>query len=167
MASDGYLPVGLLKAFYWIDDGLQNYLKSLGWFTLTRTQSMIMMNVISGVDRPAEIARNLGISRQAVHLTLGQMADQRMLRLEAVEGDKRAKRVVLNADVEPMRRDARRAVDVMTAELERRFGKANIRTLIDVTHADWGPAPTFPNQAKKKAAAPRGAKSKSTKSKSG
>lgn len=134
---------GLLKAFFWMDDGLQNYLKSLGWPTLTRTQSMVMMNVISGSDKPSQIARNLGISRQAIHLTITQMIDAGLLRLEQDSADRRSKKVVLTPEVEPMRRDARQATEVLIKILGGRFGSNDMSTLINVFCEDWGNAPTF------------------------
>lgn len=146
MTSDGYLPVGLLRSFYWLDDGIQNYLRSRGWPTLPRTQSMIMMNVISGVDRPADIARNLGITRQAVHLTLTQMADQNLLTLEEIPGDKRSKRVVLTKWVEPLRREARTAVELLSERLTDRLGVDAVATLNQILKADWGPPITFEDE---------------------
>ena len=72
-----YLMRGLLRAYYWMDESLQNGLSDAGMGTRTRTQTMILINVSNGVTRAAELARILGISRQAVqqpvsytHLTL-------------------------------------------------------------------------------------------------
>lgn len=137
------LIVGLLKAFYWMDDGMQNYLRSLGWLTLSRTQSMIMMNVIAGNHRGIEIARNLGLSRQAVYLTLNDMVKQGVIALEDDPDDGRSKRVILTKDVEPMRRDARKAIEIMSGELGRRFGADALETLVRVFAADWGSPMNF------------------------
>lgn len=107
---------------------------------------MIMMNVISGVDRPADIARNLGITRQAVHLTLTQMADQNLLTLEEIPGDKRSKRVVLTKWVEPLRREARTAVELLSERLTDRLGVDAVATLNQILKADWGPPITFEDE---------------------
>ena len=86
-----YLIVSLLQGFYWFDSGLQSFLRSRGWPTLTHSQSMVMMNIVTGATRPVEIARNLGISRQAVHVTLAQIAELGMIRLQDDPTDRRTK----------------------------------------------------------------------------
>ncbi len=66
MNAPEYLIVPLLQAFYWFDDGLQAHLQARGWAHVTRPQSMVMVNIVTGIRRPSDIARNLGVSRQAV-----------------------------------------------------------------------------------------------------
>lgn len=38
---------------------------------------MVMTNIVSGIVRPSDIARNLGVSRQAIHSTINQMVKLR------------------------------------------------------------------------------------------
>ena len=115
------LLVPLLQAFFWVDDGLQSYLQAKGWNQVTRPQSMIMANVVIGVHKPSDIARNLGISRQAVHTTINQLVELGMLE---------------------MRDDADEAVAAITAELRRRIGSKNVDNLIKAFREDWGASPT-------------------------
>src|SRR3546814_18854169 len=68
-----FLMSGLLHAFYWMDEGLQNHLRAAGMPAVSRTQSLIMTNVADGVTPPAELARRLGISRPAVHPLLADL----------------------------------------------------------------------------------------------
>src|SRR3546814_20409604 len=74
---------GLLHAFYWMDEGLQNHLRAAGMPAVSRTQSLIMTNVADGVTRPAELARRLGISRQAVQQLLADLPPRGLLELVA------------------------------------------------------------------------------------
>ena len=97
-----HLIVSLLQGFYWFDSGLQSYLRARGWPTLTHSQSMVMINVVMGATRPVEIARNLGISRQAVHVTLAQIAQVGILRLQDDPTDRRTKIAVLTELGEPI-----------------------------------------------------------------
>lgn len=143
MTEKHYMVVDLLRAFYWFDDGLQNYLRSRGWPTVPRTQSMILMNVMSGINRSAEIARNLGVTRQAIHITISQMVDADLINLEDDPSDGRSKCVVLSATLEPMRRDARVAIDLLTQELHRRLGPKDARGLSKAFEKDWGPTLDF------------------------
>jgi len=133
-----YLIVSLLQGFYWFDSGLQSYLRARGWPTLTHSQSMVMMNIVTGATRPVEIARNLGISRQAVHVTLAQIAELGMIRLQDDPTDRRTKIAVLTEIGEPMRRDAQMAVTIMTRKLVERIGQPGLAGLIAACGADWG-----------------------------
>lgn len=72
-ANTNYLMRGLLHGFYWCDESLQNLLKAAGKPELSRTRSMIMVNISDGITRPADLARNIGISRQAIQQTLVEM----------------------------------------------------------------------------------------------
>jgi len=146
MTGQYIIIVELLRAFYWYDDGLQNYLRAKGWPEVSRTQSMTLMNIMTGVDRPSAIARNLGISRQAIHITLSQMIEANMLRLEPDPDDARGKRVVLSKELEPMRRDARDAVDCITDELAKRVGRRQVTALMNIVSQDWGPVLDFDTQ---------------------
>ncbi len=51
METTRYLIVPLLQAFCWFDDGLQAFLQKRGWAHITRPQSMVMVNVLTGVDK--------------------------------------------------------------------------------------------------------------------
>ena len=133
-----HMIVSLLQGFYWFDSGLQSYLRARGWPTLTHSQSMVMINVVMGATRPVEIARNLGISRQAVHVTLAQIAQVGILRLQDDPTDRRTKIAVLTELGEPMRRHAQMAVNEMTRRLAERIGQPGLAGLIAACGADWG-----------------------------
>lgn len=143
MQTTPYLIVPLLQAFFWFDDGLQDYLERKGWSHVTRPQSMVMINVLTGANRPSDIARNLGVSRQAIHTTINQMIAMGILRMQEDPNDRRSKIVVLSETGSAMRQDANAAVEALTAELERRIGKANIAALHKAFAADWGTPPVL------------------------
>jgi DNA-binding MarR family transcriptional regulator len=136
------LIVPLLQAFFWFDDGLQSFLQARGWDQVTRPQSMVMANVVIGVHKPSDIARNLGISRQAVHTTINQMIEMGMLELRDDIHDRRAKIVAVSEKGREMGRDADLAMAAMTAELRKRIGSKNVDNLIKAFGAEWGSALT-------------------------
>jgi DNA-binding MarR family transcriptional regulator len=142
-----YLMVPLLQGFYWFDSGLQSFLRERGWPTLTHSQSMVMMNVTTGTTRPVEIARNVGVSRQAVHVTLMQMQKLGMIEFRDDPSDRRSKIVVLTEIGEPMRRDAQLAVTIMTQRLSERIGKAQVSALVSACGVDWGDPIDFEAEA--------------------
>ncbi|MBP7704025.1 MAG: winged helix-turn-helix transcriptional regulator [Caulobacter sp.] len=136
------LIVPLLQAFFWFDDGLQSYLQARGWNQVTRPQSMVMANVVMGFHKPSDIARNLGISRQAVHTTINQMVELGMLELREDVEDGRAKIVALTSLGCDMREDANKVMTDLQAELRRRIGSRNVDNLIKAFATEWGPAVT-------------------------
>ena len=143
MDSPDFLIVPLLQGFSWFDDGLQAYLQAKGWPHATRPQSMVMVHVVRGVTRPSDIARNLGVSRQAIHTTINQMIELGLLELEKDSGDGRSKRVVITPTGQKMRAVAQEAMGVMSAALEARIGKPAVDALHKAFAADWGPPLDF------------------------
>lgn len=136
------LVIPLMHAYLWFDDGLQAYLQAKGWKGVTRPQSMVMGSVVTGVHKPAVIARNLGLSRQAVHKTVTQLVALEMVELRDDPDDLRAWIVVVAPKGQAMARDADAAVEKLSAELRRRIGARNVDNLIKAFQADWGEAPT-------------------------
>lgn len=137
------LLLSLLQAFYWCDESLQNYLRSRGWPEVTRPQSMVMANVVSGVGRPSDIARSMGVSRQAVHTTINQMIELGMVALKDDPDDRRMKLVTPTPLGETMRLDAQRAIRIMTEELSRRLGAERVAQAAQLLAEDWGPPLSF------------------------
>ena len=138
-----HLLLSLLQGFYWFDEGLQNYLRARGWPSVTRPQSMVMANVVLGVRRPSDIARNMGVSRQAIHATINQMSELGILELVDDPTNGRVKLVVPTHKGETMRIDAQQAMVVMAEELGRRVGRANVLKAAHVLNEDWGPPLLF------------------------
>ncbi len=140
-----FLLKDLLHAVYWFDESLQNHLEAAGWPRMSRTKSMIMINIADGVTRPIHIAANLGISRQAVHLALAELEQEGLVWLEPDPEDRRAKRVRYSDDPRgiKMRDDALRSLHQVEEQLEARVGTEAYRQLCKVLRADWGcpPAP--------------------------
>ncbi len=139
-----FLLKDLLHAVYWFDESLQSHLEAAGWARMSRTKSMIMINVADGVTRPIQIAANIGISRQAVHLALAELERDGLVWLEPDPDDKRAKRVRYSDDPRGirMRDDALRTLHRLEDVLEQRVGPARYRQLCQALRADWGAPPT-------------------------
>lgn len=137
------LLLALLQAFYWCDESLQNYLRSRGWPEVTRPQSMVMSNIVLGVNRPSDIARNMGISRQAIHATINQMVESGVVALADDPVNRRVKIVTPTKLGETMRFDAQQAMVIQTEELIARIGEEDYRHLTRILNRAWGPAVTF------------------------
>jgi DNA-binding MarR family transcriptional regulator len=140
MPRHATLLIPLFEAFSWFDDGLQVLLRDAGWTAVTRPQTMILIVVGQGIDRPAEIARALGVTRQSAGVTIAEMVAEGLIALDQDPDDKRAKIVRISDKGERRREDSRRAMATLTEELERRIGKANVRKLTEALDPDWGPS---------------------------
>lgn len=132
------LIIQLFQRFCWLDEGLQKRLHDHGWPDVSRAQSMIMINIVTGVTRPSDIARRLGISRQAIHTTIAQMIEKGIVTLDGDPADSRHKRLVLTEFGGQMRNDAQASMAALTDQVAARVGRAEFDALLDVLAADWG-----------------------------
>ncbi|ODT86743.1 MarR family winged helix-turn-helix transcriptional regulator [Phenylobacterium sp. SCN 70-31] len=137
------LLLSLLQAFYWCDESLQNYFRARGWPKVTRPQSMVMAHIVLGVNRPSEIARNMGVSRQAIHATINQMIELGIVSLADDPTNRRVKIVTPTNLGETMHIDAQQAIRMQTEELARRLGEDDLRQMSRVLGRDWGPPLLF------------------------
>jgi DNA-binding MarR family transcriptional regulator len=141
MQSTNYLIAPLLEGFEWFDDALQRSLKAAGWEPVTRAESMVILHVLVGTRRPADIARALRLSRQAVHTTIGSLVKAGFFALEPDPEDRRIKIVTLAERGAQMHEDANAIVEQLGALLEQRIGKRRVRALHGAFEADWGEPP--------------------------
>ncbi|WP_447763212.1 MarR family winged helix-turn-helix transcriptional regulator [Sphingopyxis panaciterrae] len=132
------LIIALFQRFCWLDEGLQARLHDRGWPDVNRPQSMVMTNIVSGIVRPSDIARNLGVSRQAIHSTIGQMVKLGIVQLEVDPADRRHMIVSLTETGARMRQDAQHAMDALTAQISDVLGQDRFDALLTALEADWG-----------------------------
>ncbi|MFN4357236.1 MarR family winged helix-turn-helix transcriptional regulator [Sphingopyxis alaskensis] len=132
------LIIALFQRFCWLDEGLQARLHARGWPDVNRPQSMVMTNIVSGIVRPSDIARNLGVSRQAIHSTINQMVRLGIVRLDVDPDDRRHMIVSFTETGARMCKDAQRAMDALAAQITARIGQDRFDALFDALEADWG-----------------------------
>lgn len=133
----------ILRGYYWLEDGVRNYVQAQGHPAFTRSEGMVMANIILGHHRPAEIARALGISRQAIHTTIRQMAEKDIVEMTDDPDNRRIKQVHLTARGLQMRDDGLIALQIILDELGQRIGKRKVSQLTDILGADWGETMEF------------------------
>jgi len=134
-----YLMRGLLRAYYWMDESLQNGLSESGMGTRTRTQTMILINVSNGVTRAAELARILGISRQAVQQQVNELEKEDIVTQIPDPSDKRANRIVFSEKGAHLIESALGALRAAENRLADRIGPELLQELRRALMADWGP----------------------------
>ena len=128
----------LLRAFYWVDEGLQRNLRRRGGPVVTHSQSMVISTIGEGIHRPSAIAERLGISRQAVHQCLRELVSVGLVSLQDDPKDARAKIATLKADAKPMRKEALRILDELEDALAQRIGPQRMQSLRDALEQEWG-----------------------------
>ena len=134
-----YLMRGLLRAYYWMDESLQNGLSEAGMGTRTRTQTMILINVSNGVTRAAELARILGISRQAVQQQVNELEKEDIVTQIPDPSDKRANRIVFSEKGAGLIDQALGSLRQAEDRLAQRIGSDLLHQLRNALMSDWGP----------------------------
>lgn len=132
------LIIALFQRFCWLDEGLQARLHDRGWPDVSRSQSMVMTNIVTGVVRPSDIARNLGISRQAIHSTINQMIELGIVKLDVDPQDRRHMVASLTEQGNRMRHDAQLAMDSLGEQIADVLGHQRFDALLAALEADWG-----------------------------
>ena len=135
--------LALLKYFYWMEIGIRSYLRSRDNMEFSRPEGLVIATVMLGYRRPSDIARQLGVSRQAVHTTLQQMKKKGIVDFAPDPDDGRIKQVVLTGMAQKMNADGVIAMDHLWRELGKRVGQADLNRLAKVLRADWGPPVIF------------------------
>lgn len=127
-----------LRAFYWLDESLQNLLEQDGWSRASHTQTMIILAVGEGINRPSELARHLGISRQAIHQVINELTRKGLVTLEDDPDDRRSKVVRFSPKAVKIRQSAIKAVNAIEREVENRLGRKVYQGLTAGLSKNWG-----------------------------
>ena len=127
----------LLRGYRWFEDGLLTSLEEAGSPEITRAQSLVFAHFDREGTRPSELARRMGISRQAVHQTVNELVELGLVELVPDPVSRRAKLVLLT----PLGRRTVQAALAIFGELEeelaRRIGRKSVTELRRTLEADW------------------------------
>ncbi|MCP5180747.1 MAG: MarR family transcriptional regulator [Pseudomonadales bacterium] len=129
---------GLLRAYYWMDESLQNGLERAGYPPRTRTQTMILINIANGVARAAELARVLGVSRQAIQQQINDLEKDDIVTQIPDPNDKRANRIVFSERGARLIHSAMGTLRDAEQVLAMRIGYDSIEALRSALSQDWG-----------------------------
>ena len=136
--------VALIRAYEWFDDALIARMDASGYPGLTRSTSMIFSYLDPEGSRPVDLARRIGISRQAVHKTLAEMVESGLVTLAPDPTDQRAKLVMLTELGREHVVVARQILADLEQELDARIGSERLAGLREALAADWGDPPVAP-----------------------
>jgi len=130
---------GLTQAVDWFDKGLQNVVRSSGYEPLHRTQSLILMHIALGINRPSDIAREMGLTRQNVHHMAKTLIDGAMIESSPDPDDPRRSVYRLSEESGELRDLAIDTLAAMEMVLAQRIGQRRLEGLKSALDADWGP----------------------------
>ncbi|VAW08436.1 hypothetical protein MNBD_ACTINO02-2329 [hydrothermal vent metagenome] len=128
----------LLDRFRWADRALRSRLAARGWPEMTPAQSLVFASIDLDGTRPSELARRIGVSRQAVHQTIAELVEVDLLTLTADPVDGRAKLVVVTDAGRRNISAARESLTEIESELRARIGDDSVAALRNALTADWG-----------------------------
>lgn len=136
-----HLIAGLVKALDWFDNSLQNVLESQGFAPVHRTQSLILVHIASGVHSPADIAREMGLTRQNVHQMTKLLIESGLVEQRQHPEDPRRIEYGLTESSAEIRTAALEALHALTELMAKRIGAtaADLGVFRRLLAADWGP----------------------------
>lgn len=129
---------GLLRAYYWMDESLQNGLQRAGYAPRTRTQTMILINISDGITRAAELARVLGVSRQAIQQQINELEREELVTQIPDPNDRRANRIVFSEKGSELINAALATLRQSEQALAMRLGYETVSNLRRALMSDWG-----------------------------
>ena len=132
------LMIRLSELLFWFDESLQASLAKSGYQPVSRSQSMFLLCVASGENRPSRLATRLGVSRQAVSHIIADLSQRGLITLGTDPADARGRIVEYSFDAQDLRRAAHAAVSELEALLEHRIGAEAFRHLRDGLSPEWG-----------------------------
>lgn len=144
----------LLQRFRWLDRALLDELAARGWPSLTHALSLVMASIPREGIRPARLAEELGVTRQSLHQSLGELRAMGLIESVRDPGDRRSHIVRLTPSGRANVAAALEAFDALEASLAERIGAETVATLRRCLQADWGPPPV-PGEADSQARKPR------------
>jgi DNA-binding MarR family transcriptional regulator len=136
----------LLDRFRWADKALRGRLAAKGWPEMTPAQSLVFASIDLDGTRPSELARRIGVSRQAVHQTIAELVSVDLLTLVADPQDGRAKLAVVTDEGRRNIAAAQESLDEIEADLQSRIGSHAVAALRAALSADWGSPDPEPDE---------------------
>jgi DNA-binding MarR family transcriptional regulator len=145
---DRHLIAGLVRAIDWLDNSLQNLRVARGYPSMHRTQSLILVHIASGIDAPADIAREMGSTRQNIHHMTRGLIDLGIVEQYPDPHDPRRARYRVSEGASELRDYAISMLEALERLIALRAGvsPSDMKALRRVLTADWGPEVRDPSE---------------------
>ncbi len=126
------------RAHTWFGHALRRSLEQRGGPALTLADLHLLANLDCGTTYASELARRLGVSRQAVNKLVHNLTSAGLLRLETVARQRNRKAIVITEEGTEWIRWLLTELDQMEAGLSQRLGATTAKQLRKALEADWG-----------------------------
>ncbi|NOT65637.1 MAG: winged helix-turn-helix transcriptional regulator [Methylotenera sp.] len=140
MENNKHIPIGrlLLDAFKWFDESLLASLKVQGWPNISHSQSTVMAYLPNDGIRISELARRLGISRQAAQKSVRELEAVNLVKTEIDSSNLSAKIVLLTPQGKAIVAAALATFAEIESKLSERIGQDTMLNLRLGLTKDWG-----------------------------
>ena len=138
------LLINLLRAVYWYADAMQVNMSMQGYPRVSRATAFLLLNVAQGEHRAINIARNLGVSRQAVSQMLTDLCRRGMLTMREDPNNRRSRIVEFSPAFAKQGAACAEVMSKLEGEISRRVGANDFKAMVQALAFNWGAPPTFP-----------------------
>ncbi|MEK9672695.1 MAG: MarR family transcriptional regulator [Rhodospirillaceae bacterium] len=130
----------LVRAFRWFEAGIAADPETRHLPRLSGSQFMAMVLLDPDGTGISELARRIGVSRQAMHQMVGELESAALIETVPSPRDGRVKLVKLSLLGRTLEQKAGKALGQLENDLEGRIGADEMAALRRALTADWGPA---------------------------
>lgn len=138
-------PLSLLqlleRGYAWFEDGLIRAAERRGDHRLGKADLRLLANLNCGTTYSSELARRLGVSRQAVGKLLKNLVAEGLVCLETDPGQRNTKQIVITPEGEKWIAEAVGELQWLERTLTERLDQKKISILREILEADWGEVP--------------------------
>jgi len=128
----------LLQEKLWLlEDRLQQQRKASSYSSLSNAEAKVLAALRGEALTISEVARRLGVSRQAVHKTVSGLVKTGLLELSVIEGNLRDKSIVFTQAGEQMKEEAENILRKLEDEVKRAIGTQNFQQLKTLLEKEW------------------------------
>lgn len=128
----------LVRAFRWFEEGLARNPDTAHLPRLSGTQFMALVSLDGDGTSIAELARRVGVTRQAMHQMIGDMERAALVETVPNPRDRRVKLVKLTLLGRTLDEKAAAALEGLEGRLAARIGRDALEALRRHLAADWG-----------------------------
>lgn len=138
----------LMRAMYWFRESLETGLAARDLPPLTRAEAFVIINIAMGEHRAMNIARNLGVTRQAISQVLSGLESRGYVKTAPDPNNGRARIASFSRAFERHSRACHELVDAAEGELARRLGPKLVAQMRLALESDWGEPPRVVDDAR-------------------
>jgi DNA-binding MarR family transcriptional regulator len=132
------LLLNMLRAVYWYCDALQDNLEAQGYRRTSRAMAFVMFNIAQGEHRASNIARNLGISRQAVGQMLTELKNRNVIAVSEDPGNRRSRIVDFTSEFAEEGAACAEILTKLDADVSACVGNGDFRAMERALSKVWG-----------------------------